>query len=118
MKPHQSTNELNASRALDHLRAAVRYASRGREVFFNSEIPDTFLLVESELRKAYESLNRLGQSFYAANRRFDRERIGTVRQLLTHDYADVDKALIWKVAQDEAPDLIHLLARAKIPKSE
>lgn len=116
MKPDRSQNELNASRALDHLRAAIRYADRGREVFFDPEVPDTFLLVEAELRKAYESLNRLGGSFYIANPKLDRDRIGEVRQLLTHDYADVDRNLIWKVARDEAPVLVHLLTRPKFPR--
>lgn len=118
MKPDSSTNQLNASRALDHLRAAVKYADRGREVFFDSAVPDTFLLVEGELRKAYESLNRLGRSFYRANPKLDRDRIGEIRQRLTHDYVDVDPGFIWKVATEEAPGVIHLLTRAKMPRSE
>lgn len=118
MKPDRTTNEVNASRALDHLRSAIRYADRGRDVFFDPEVPDTFLLVEGELRKAYESLNRLGQSFYALNPKLDRDRIGEVRQVLTHDYADVDRELVWKVAREEAPGIAHILARAKFPKSD
>lgn len=117
MKPDVGTDELNAFRALDHLRATVRYADRGRDLFFDSTVPVTYLLVEGELRKAYESLNRIRKGFYVGNPRFDRDRIGEVRQLLTHDYADVEKHLVWKIARDEAPGLVHLLTRAKFPKS-
>lgn len=116
MKPDRSLNQLNASRALEHLRAAVKYASRGKEVFFDSEVPDTSLLVEGELRKAFESLNRLGASFYQVNPKFDRERVGEVRQQLTHEYADVEREFLWRVVRDEVPVLIRLLTRSKVRK--
>jgi uncharacterized protein with HEPN domain len=102
---------------LEHLRAAVKYADRGTDAFFDAEVPDTYLLVEGELRMAYESLNRLGQSFCQANPRFDQNRIGEVRQRLTHDYSEVGRNFVWKVAEEDAPGLIHLLTRAKIPRS-
>lgn len=73
-------------------------------------------LIEGELRKAFESLNRQGDSFYHANPKLDRARIGEIRQLLTHDYADMDAAIIWRLATEEAPTLLRLLARAKVPR--
>ena len=113
MKSDVSTNELNAARALEHLRAAVKYADRGWSVFFDQDVPDTYLLVEGELRKAFESLNRLGRSFFTANPRFDRKRIGEIRQQLTHDYADLDRELVWKIVRDEVPAIVRLLTRAR-----
>ena len=118
MSAGKRTDQLNASRALDHLRSAVRYADRGHDPFFDPGVPDTFLLVESELRKAYESLNRLGQSFFIANPKSDRGRIGEVRQLLTHDYSDVEREVVWHLVRDEVPNLLHLIARAKFPRVE
>lgn len=116
MKADRSANELNAARALEHLRAAVKYANRGEEAFFDADVPDTYLLVEGELKKGFESLNRLGQSFFTANPKFDRERIGEIRQKLTHDYANLDQEFVWKIVRDEAPPIIHLLTRAKLPR--
>ncbi len=115
MRPGRDANEVNLSRGFEHLRAAIRYSERGREVFFDDEVPDTWLLVEAELRKAFESLNRLGQSFYEANPRLDRRRIGEIRQLLTHDYADLDPELVWSIARTEAPKLLRLVARSRRP---
>lgn len=85
-------------------------------MFFSAEVPDTCLLVEGELRKAFESLNRLGRTFFTANPKFDRERIGEVRQQLTHDYSEIDREFIWKVVHDEVPTILRLLSRAKVAR--
>lgn len=103
------------SLAIEHLQNAIRYAKRGRDTFFDRENPDTQRLVEGEIRKAFESLNRQGDRFYHENPSLDRTRIGEVRQQLTHDYADVDTDLLWRLATVEAPLLLKRLARAKIP---
>ncbi|HUZ80247.1 MAG TPA: HepT-like ribonuclease domain-containing protein [Thermoplasmata archaeon] len=103
--------------AVEHLRNALQYAERGRRVFFDEGTPDTYLLVEGELRKAFESLNRLGRPFWKANPMVPRDRIGEIRQLLTHDYVDVDPALVWGVVTKEARPLLRRLARAKAPRS-
>ena len=115
MKPDRSTDDLHLARALDHLRAAIRYSERGKAVFFDDEVPDTYLLVEGELRKAFESLNRLGRSFFQANPRFDPIRIGEIRQLLTHDYAEVDREVVWSIVRADAPRLVRGTLRAKRP---
>ena len=115
MKPDRTTDTLHLTRALDHLRAAIRYAERGKAAFFDDEVPDTYLLVEGELRKAFESLNRLGRSFFDANPRFDPVRIGEIRQLLTHDYADVDREAVWSIVREDAPKMVRWTLRAKRP---
>lgn len=104
------------SLAIEHLQNAVRYSQRGRAAFFAEDDPDTYRLVEGELRKAFESLNRQGDSFYSANPRLDRVRIAEIRQSLTHDYVDVDPPVIWRVVTEEAPRLLRLLVRARVPK--
>ena len=102
--------------AIEHLQNAVQYSQRGRERFFDPEDPDTRRLVEGELRKAFESLNRLGDGFFHANPALDRERIGGVRQLLTHDYAEVEPGVLWRLVSEESPRLLRRLARATAPR--
>ncbi len=104
------------SLAIEHLQNAVRYSQRGRVAFFADDNPDTYRLVEGELRKAFESLNRQGDSFFTANPRLDRARIAEVRQFLTHDYSDVDPPVIWRLVTEDAPRLLRLLARVKLPR--
>jgi uncharacterized protein with HEPN domain len=116
VKPGREANEVNLSRAIEHLRAAISYSERGRETFFDEEVPDTFLLVEGELRKAFESLNRLGRSFFSANSQLDRDRVGEIRQLLTHDYSDVDRDLVWAIVREDAPKTLRILSRARRPR--
>jgi uncharacterized protein with HEPN domain len=104
------------SLTIEHLQTSIEYSRRGRKVFFDADNPDTMRLVESELRKAYESLNRLGDSFYNSNPKMPRERIGEARQALTDDYADVDPAELWRLVPAEAPDLLRQLTRIRVPR--
>ncbi len=104
------------SLSIEHFQEAVRYSQRGRATFFEEENPDTLRLVEGELRKAFESLNRQGDSFFNLNPKLDRTRIGRIRQLLTHDYADLDPDVIWRLVTEDAPRLLRQLTRAKVPK--
>lgn len=113
------TSERTAERlalAIEHLQNAVEYSRRGRELFLDSGNPDTRRLVEGELRKAFESLDRHGDAFFHANPALDREWIGGVRQLLTHDYAEVDPGTLWKLVREDAPRLLRRLVRATVPK--
>jgi uncharacterized protein with HEPN domain len=115
MKGEDSRNPGYLSLGIQHLQIALRYSERGRRVFFDEGNPDTARLVEAELRKAYESLNRLGASFWSANPTLPRDRIGQTRQLLTHDYAGVELAEIWRIVSEDARSLLHLLMKAKVP---
>ena len=102
------------SLAIEHLQNAIEYSRRGRSVFFDAENPDTQRLVEAEMRKAFESLNREGDRFFSENPSLDRSRIVEVRQALTHDYADVDPAELWRMVTVEAPRLLRRLTRARV----
>jgi uncharacterized protein with HEPN domain len=101
--------------ALEHLDEAMRYAHRGRRVFFHERDPDTRRLVEAELRKSFETLNRLGDSFWNANPTLPREKIAAIRQLLTHDYSEAAPDELWRIVSQDVPALRRRLARAKIP---
>ena len=115
MKAERVTNQVNVARGIEHLQNAITYAQRGRDVSFDESNPDTFRLIEGELRKAYESLNRLGQSFWTANPNLPVGRIGEVRQLLTHDYTEVNPVDVWDIVKSEAPTLLRRLKRARFP---
>lgn len=104
------------SLTIEHLQNAITYGRRGRAVFFNADVPDTQRLVEGELRKAFESLNRQGDSFFNANPTLDRARVGAVRQMLTHDYAEIEPEVLWRLVTEEAPSLLRRLTRARVPK--
>jgi len=102
--------------AIEHLQNAIEYSRRGRNLFLDSENPDTRRLTEGELRKAFESLNRLGDGFFHSNPTLDRDWIGGVRQLLTHDYVEVDPVALWKLVHEDAPRLLRRLVRATVSK--
>lgn len=104
------------SLTIEHLQNAIAYSNRGREIFFDTANPDTLRLVEAELRKAFESLNRQGDSFFHANPALDRARVAETRQVLTHDYSEVDAREIWRLATEDAPRLLRQLTRAKLPE--
>lgn len=115
MTENAERNVTNLAYGIEHLQIALRYVDRGRKAFFDEKNPDTRRLVESELRKAYESLNRLGPSFWNANPSLPRDRVGEIRQLLTHDYSEVGSEDVWRVATAEARPLLRRLARTKVP---
>lgn len=118
MKAGRTANATHLSLGIEHLQLALEYAGRGRRVFFDASTPDTLIIVEAELRKAYESLNRLGPSIWNANPSLPRDRVGEIRQRLTHDYAGIDPEEIWRIASAEARPLLHLLKKVKIRDDE
>jgi uncharacterized protein with HEPN domain len=106
------------SLAIEHLQQAIEYSRRGKKVFFDPENPDTSRLVESELRKAYEAVNRLGQPLFRANPSLPEDEISRVRQLLTHDYGDVILEEVWRTVSEKAPNLLRRLTKLKLPKRD
>ncbi|MGB6500237.1 MAG: HepT-like ribonuclease domain-containing protein [Thermoplasmata archaeon] len=114
MKDGRTANATNLSLGIEHLQLALEYAGRGRKVFFDEAKRDTLIIVEAELRKAYESLNRLGPSIWNANSSLPRDRIGEIRRRLTHDYAGIDPEEIWRIASTEARPLLHLLMKVTV----
>jgi uncharacterized protein with HEPN domain len=118
VKPGPESNRIHLALGVEHLREAARYSERGRRAFFDERVPDTYRLVESELRKGFESLNRLGSSFWTTNPKIPRGRIGEVRQLLTHDYPEASRTQLWRIVADEIPKLLRQLKAARVPKHD
>ena len=71
--------------------------------------------MESELRKAFESLNRLSPEFFELNPGMGKHDIFETRQLLTHDHTEVDRETVWRIAKEQTPRLLPKLERAKLP---
>jgi uncharacterized protein with HEPN domain len=110
------TNRTFVALGIEHLEAAVRFGQLGKRAFFADQSPIVFVAVESELRKAYESLNKLGRSVRRANPGRPFDRIAEIRRVLTHDYAGVDREDVWKIVTQVAPSLLRQLAKTKLPK--
>ncbi|MCI4326007.1 MAG: DUF86 domain-containing protein [Thermoplasmata archaeon] len=121
MRPTPETpvaNRTYVALGVEHLEAAIRYGRLGKRAFYSEHDPIVFVAVESELRKAFESLNKLGKSVRGANPTLPFDRIAETRQIFTHDYASVDRDDVWRLVTQEAPDLLRRLAKVKIPKSD
>lgn len=118
MREGTASNQTNLALGVEHLKKAINYARRGRADFFDEEDSVLAVAVEAELRKAFESLNRLGQSFWHANPDIKRYRIQELRQLLTHDYTDATREVVWDVVTEEAPLTLRRLEKAKVPAGE
>ena len=118
MKTGAPSNQTNLALGIEHLQKAISLARRGRDEFFDETEDVLSIAVEAELRKAFESLNRLGKSFFTANPRISRERIHAIRELLTHEYAEVNRELIWGIVTDDAPMFLSRLGKASLPKGE
>ncbi|MGA7861359.1 MAG: HepT-like ribonuclease domain-containing protein [Thermoplasmata archaeon] len=111
-------NQVHLALGVEHLRKAVAFAGRGKARFFDDEDPLLFIAVEAELRKGFESINRLGNSFWQANPQLRRHRIGELREQLTHEYSDVDRDTVWTIVTREVPPILRKLERPKMPKED
>ncbi|MCI4326406.1 MAG: DUF86 domain-containing protein [Thermoplasmata archaeon] len=110
------TNRTFVALGIEHLEAAVRYGQLGKRAFFADKSPIVFVAVESELRKAYESLNKLGPTARRAHPTLPFDRMAEIRRVLTHDYAGVDREDVQKMVTQEAPSLLRQLSKLKLPK--
>jgi hypothetical protein len=118
LRAHDRRRGVCSRRGTLRIDLSAEDARRGRRVSFSEDNPDTDLLVEGELRSAFESLARLGTSFRLANPAVDWDRLAEVGQELTRAYAGVECETVWGVATSDAPTLLHRLNRPRIPKSE
>jgi uncharacterized protein with HEPN domain len=65
--------------------------------------------VERHLEIIGEAANRLSRGFRAAHPEIPWRGIIGQRNVLSHEYGDVDDIMIWKVVTDRIPELIHQL---------
>jgi uncharacterized protein with HEPN domain len=65
--------------------------------------------VERHIEIIGEAANRVSRAFRAAHPEIPWERIIAQRNILAHEYGEIDDALVWRVATTRIPELISLL---------
>ncbi len=71
--------------------------------------------VERHLEIIGEAANRVSRGFRSAHPEIPWLRIIAQRNVLTHEYGEIDDALIWRVATARIPELISQLERIMPP---
>jgi uncharacterized protein with HEPN domain len=71
--------------------------------------------VERHIEIIGEAANRVSRGFRAAHPEIPWQRIIAQRNVLTHEYGDIDDALVWRVATLRIPELIRDLERMVPP---
>jgi uncharacterized protein with HEPN domain len=96
---------------LIHIRECLdrikRYTGQGREAFLTSELIQDAVL--RNLQTMAESVKRLSQSFKEDYPEVEWQEVIGLRNVLVHDYLDIDEVEIWDiVAQDLPPFERHI----------
>ncbi|HEY0512476.1 MAG TPA: HepT-like ribonuclease domain-containing protein [Thermoanaerobaculia bacterium] len=107
MQPEQQ----DASYLWDMLEAARRALefTDGITLFEYSENPLRHLAVERAIEIIGEAANRVSPTFQQAHPEIPWRRIVAQRNVLAHEYGDVEHALIWDLVQRRIPLLIEQL---------
>jgi len=71
--------------------------------------------VERHIEIIGEAANRVSRGFQAAHAEIPWRQIIAQRNVLTHEYGEVDDGLIWRVATLRIPELINQLERLMPP---
>ena len=80
---------------------------------FSDYIADRMLrgAVERHLEIIGEAANRVSRSFRARHPEIPWQRIVAQRNVLTHEYGEIEHALVWRVATLRIPELIQQLQK-------
>jgi uncharacterized protein with HEPN domain len=103
MQPDQR----DASYLWDMLEAVHRILDFTRGVTFSeySQNPMLYLAVERAIQIVGEAANRVSPGFQQAHAEIPWRKIVAQRNVLVHEYGDVDPALIWDLVQEHLPRL-------------
>ena len=71
--------------------------------------------VERHIEIIGEAANRVSRGFRAAHPEIPWRQIIAQRNVLTHEYGDIDDALIWRVVTTRIPELMSQLERLMPP---
>jgi uncharacterized protein with HEPN domain len=107
MRPEQR----DASYLWDMLEAARRALefTRGATLSQYSESPMLYLAVERAIQIIGEAANRVSPAFQQAHPEIPWRKIVDQRNVLVHEYGDVEHALIWDLVQRQLPILVDQL---------
>ena len=99
---------------LDAARAAQGFvASRSFEDYESNRMLRG--AVERHIEIIGEAANRVSRGFRAAHPEIPWRQIIAQRNVLTHEYGEIDDALIWRVAITHIPELINQLQQIMPP---
>ena len=65
--------------------------------------------VERHIEVIGEAANRVSRGFRAAHPEIPWQQIVAQRNILAHEYGEIDDSLVWRVATDRIPELISYL---------
>jgi uncharacterized protein with HEPN domain len=107
MQPEQR----DVSYLWDMLEAARKVAEFTRSVTLSeySENPMLHLAVERAIEIIGEAANRVSPAFQQAHPEIPWRRIVAQRNVLVHEYGDIEHALIWDLVQRQIPILVEQL---------
>jgi len=92
---------------LRHIMGCIRRVEEdtatGRESFLASHTLQDAVL--RNLQTLAESTQRLSDAAKSAHPEMDWRRIAAFRNVLAHDYLGVDLAIVWRIVQQDVPDL-------------
>ncbi|HEX2224208.1 MAG TPA: DUF86 domain-containing protein [Thermoanaerobaculia bacterium] len=92
----------------DMLEAARQVLLFTRELSFDSYSANRMiqLAVERSIQIIGEAANRVSSDFRAAHPDIPWRQIVAQRNILVHEYADIEDRLIWDLVQDRLPELV------------
>ena len=95
----------------DMLDAARRAVEFTRDVTLEDFLADEMrgMAVERSLEILGEAARRVSDSFRASNPEIPWRDLVGQRNVLAHDYGDIDRGRVWEAATQEAPELVALL---------
>ncbi|KAF3888442.1 MULTISPECIES: HepT-like ribonuclease domain-containing protein [Nostocales] len=87
----------------DCLARIKQYTSEGKELFFNDiKIQDAVL---RNIQTMCESIQKLPNDWKNAYPEVDWNRIAGFRNILTHEYLNIDLKIVWNVIENYLPHL-------------
>jgi uncharacterized protein with HEPN domain len=93
----------------------LQAASEASDFFRNANLEDFLanrglqLIVERELEIVGEAARRISDTFRVAHPEIPWRAIISQRNVLAHEYGDIDPEIVWKVMAEDVPRLISAL---------
>ena len=81
----------------------AKYVTRGREIFDADELVQYWII--HHLQIIGEAAKNISEPFKASHAHIPWEKMTRLRNIIVHDYFGVDSEILWRLAQNEVPEL-------------